>query len=162
MDKLRNCLKKLGKNLSPNDEAMIRERLPQFGGDEIRATQDYLSQLKDEREEFFPQVLSQESLPDINTQEDNKWRNWTPDISEDGVIKNGPEWVESKADYNKLLKRMRKFTQEGSSGRYWYEKSAKAVMQLVGNDDRVNRKGASHHRECLVFPSIADEKDGTD
>lgn len=75
--------------------------------------------------------------PDILKQaaaEDKAWRNWEPEITRTGKIKGSPEWVNNQDDLKKMRKELRKYVNEGLTGRYWYEKSAQAVMDLVGGD----------------------------
>lgn len=46
-----------------------------------------------------------------------------------------PDWIgNSPVQLGLLRKKLRQLTLEGESGRYWYEKSSKAVMDLVGGD----------------------------
>jgi len=59
---LRNCLKQFAKAISPHDAEQIRGRMAQFGGDEIRATEDYLAELRDERVEMFGATLAQSDI----------------------------------------------------------------------------------------------------
>ena len=59
---------------------------------------------------------------------------WTPPKTADGKIKGAPEWVKSMRDVTKLRKLLHKLVGEGKSGRYWYERSARAVLRIVQDD----------------------------
>jgi len=66
--------------------------------------------------------------------EDKMWRNWEPEVTSTGKIKGAPEWVNSTEDLARMRRDLRKFVREGLVGRYWYENSAQAVMDMVGGD----------------------------
>lgn len=66
--------------------------------------------------------------------DDRMWRNWEPEVTSTGKIKGAPEWVNNKDDLARMRRDLRKFVREGLVGRYWYENSAQAVMDMVGGD----------------------------
>jgi hypothetical protein len=66
--------------------------------------------------------------------DDRMWRNWEPEVTSTGKIKGAPEWVNNKDDLTRMRRDLRKFVREGLVGRYWYENSAQAVMDMVGGD----------------------------
>ena len=59
---------------------------------------------------------------------------WTPPKTADGKIKGAPEWVKSMRDVTKLRKLLHTLVEEGKTGRYWYERSARSVLQIVQDD----------------------------
>ena len=65
--------------------------------------------------------------------EDEAWRNWRPKYK-NGKPVGSPEWVKNSKHLTKLRNDLGKLLQEGKSGRYWYEKSARGVMRSVNND----------------------------
>ena len=67
-------------------------------------------------------------------QEDLKWKDNEPPTDKSGKYLGAPEWVKSRGDLNRMRADLRKFLNEGLVGRFWYEKSAQAVMKFVGND----------------------------
>lgn len=72
--------------------------------------------------------------------EDREWRNWMPEETSTGKFKGAPEWVKDRKDLARMRRLMNKLVQEGMVGRYWYEQSAKAVMDIVGGDVRQAEK----------------------
>jgi hypothetical protein len=52
----------------------------------------------------------------------------------DGSYVGAPDWVTNGAQLTKLRKKLKQLVLDGASGRYWYEKSSKAVLDLVGGD----------------------------
>jgi hypothetical protein len=52
----------------------------------------------------------------------------------DGSYVGAPDWVTSGAQLTVLRKKLRRLAMDGVSGRFWYEKSSKAVLDLVGGD----------------------------
>lgn len=81
---------------------------------------------------FYQSAVGDEAAR--NRAEDRQWRNWEPETTSTGKIKGAPEWVTDRKGLVKMRGLLRKYVQEGLAGRFWYEDSAKAVMQIVGGD----------------------------
>ncbi len=86
--------------------------------------------------ERMNQVNEQELLQGVETAaaEDAKWHDWSPTITGTGVIKGAPEWVNSEADLQKLYELGNQLINEGVTGRYWYEESARKVLEMMQGD----------------------------
>ena len=65
---------------------------------------------------------------------DAKYINYEPSRTKGGKMLGVPEWVKTQDDLDKMREDLYRFVQEGAKGRWWYEKSAKAVLYFVQND----------------------------
>ena len=78
--------------------------------------------------------------------EDKKWSRWRPGVTTTGTVQGAPEWVNRAEDPKKaLIKMERELTnriKEGLAGRYWYEESARRVLDIVD--------GNLHEAEQLI------------
>ncbi len=83
--------------------------------------------------EKTPLTLGQNTGPHAPPRH-TKWSKWKPEKTSTGKIKGAPEWVKSDKDLAKLTRRLKRFTQEGVVGRYWYEDSARAILKIVNGD----------------------------
>lgn len=79
-----------------------------------------------------PNILHQSD--ESASAEDRKWAKWKPEVTSTGKILGAPQWVKTHSDFNKMLRELRQRIAEGISGRYWYEESARAVMDMVRSD----------------------------
>lgn len=52
----------------------------------------------------------------------------------DGSYVGAPDWISSPASLAVLRRKLKSLAEEGESGRFWYERSSKAVLDLVGGD----------------------------
>jgi hypothetical protein len=68
------------------------------------------------------------------SESDAKWVNYEPTKTSTGRYMGAPEWVQNRRDLNKMRDTLEQLAEEGLAGRYWYEKSAQAVMRFVGFD----------------------------
>lgn len=64
----------------------------------------------------------------------DKWLSWTPPVTGTGVVKGAPPRYESNEQFPALLKSIKQFLKEGAVGRWWYEASAKFVLDFVRGD----------------------------
>lgn len=67
--------------------------------------------------------------------------NWEPERSANGKIAGAPAWVNNKKSpgartqaWNQIEDRFRALTREGESARFWYENSAREILDYVGGD----------------------------
>lgn len=74
-------------------------------------------------------------------------------LMSDGTYHGGPEWVNNPAQLGKLRSTLFTLAQEGERGKYWYEKSSKAILAMAGGDPeagRNNPKDVLDRAEVLV------------
>lgn len=60
-------------------------------------------------------------------------------LMSDGTYHGGPEWVNNPTQLGKLRSTLFTLAQEGERGKYWYEKSSKAILAMAGGDPNVPR-----------------------
>ena len=68
------------------------------------------------------------------TEEDLIWKRWTPTPDKGGKLRSGPEWVTGPATFKKMIAQGRQLVMEGISQRYWFRKSARAALRMLGDD----------------------------
>ncbi len=66
--------------------------------------------------------------------EDSAWRRQEPEQTKDGKFKGAPDWVKNRRGLSTLRRLIKQLVDEGAPGRFWYEDSAKKIMQITGGD----------------------------
>ena len=74
------------------------------------------------------------------TEDDLIWKRWTPKVDENGNVRSGPEWVTDMAKFGKMMTLERQLVNEGISQRYWFRKSARATLKMLGGDPIASEK----------------------
>ena len=55
-------------------------------------------------------------------------------VQKTGNYVGGPDWIHSSAGMGKLRRILKQLATEGTAGRYWYENSSKAILDMVNGD----------------------------
>ena len=70
----------------------------------------------------------------IGAQEDAEWGRLKPSRTKAGKILGAPLWVKTSGDMVRLRKRIAQLVNEGISGRFWYEDSARTALEISGGN----------------------------
>jgi hypothetical protein len=63
--------------------------------------------------------------------EDAAWRRLEPETTADGKMRGAPEWVTNRRQLGTLRRLIQQLTREGTPGRFWYEDSARRILQIT-------------------------------
>jgi hypothetical protein len=83
---------------------------------------------------------SVETAPDeikgstIGEDEDAEWKKLRPSRTKAGKILGAPSWVKTSSDMVRLRKLIAQLVNEGESGRFWYEDSARTALEIAGGN----------------------------
>ncbi len=154
---LKDCIKKAGNAtvlvggnkirwLNDNDKAFLERELADGKSDEQalqaldQAVAAEIDLLVGQIEALGIEMDTQEvgDRKAIDAEADKKWAKWKPDVTSTGKVMGAPGWVNRSDDpaaaLRKLERELRNRLREGETGRYWYEESARRIMDLVNND----------------------------
>lgn len=148
---LKDCIKKFGKRIERRDRDFLLQELAEGKTDE-QALDSLARVIRQEMRDVARQVEEQGGTIMRDTDEgryfaqskesqqaeDNKWSKWKPGKTSTGKITGAPAWVNRTENPGSavaaLERKLQARIEEGLVGRYWYEDSAKAVMNIVGGD----------------------------